>query len=50
MAGSSEQGNERRVLSSGIERRGKTACFHATILLGIFDPEYGGDIFLRNVG
>jgi hypothetical protein len=25
-------------------------CFHADILLGLFDPEDGGDIFLRNVG
>jgi hypothetical protein len=25
-------------------------CFHAGILLGLFDPEDGGDMFLRNVG
>jgi hypothetical protein len=25
-------------------------CFHAGILLGLFNPEDGGDIFLRNVG
>jgi hypothetical protein len=25
-------------------------CFHSGILLGLFDPEGGGDIFLRNVG
>jgi hypothetical protein len=26
-------------------------CFHASFLLGSFlDPEYGGDMFLRNVG
>jgi hypothetical protein len=26
-------------------------CFHTGFLLGLFfDPEYGGDIFLRNVG
>jgi hypothetical protein len=24
-------------------------CFHAGILLGLFDPEDGGDMFLRNV-
>jgi hypothetical protein len=24
-------------------------CFHAGILLGLFDPEDGGDTFLRNV-
>jgi hypothetical protein len=24
-------------------------CFHAVTLLGLFDFEYGGDIFLRNV-
>jgi hypothetical protein len=23
-------------------------CFHAEILLGLFDPEEGGDMFLRN--
>jgi hypothetical protein len=26
-------------------------CFHAGLLLGLlFDPEIGGDMFLRNVG
>jgi hypothetical protein len=25
-------------------------CFHAGILLGLFDPEDGDDTFLRNVG
>jgi hypothetical protein len=25
-------------------------CFHAGILLGLFDPEDGRDVFLRNVG
>jgi hypothetical protein len=25
-------------------------CFHAGNLLGLFDPEDGGDNFLRNVG
>jgi hypothetical protein len=25
-------------------------CFHAGFLLGLFDPEDGGDMFLRNVG
>jgi hypothetical protein len=25
-------------------------CFHAGILLGLFYPEDGGDMFLRNVG
>jgi hypothetical protein len=24
-------------------------CFHAGILLGLLDPQDGGDIFLRNV-
>jgi hypothetical protein len=24
-------------------------CFHAGILLGLFDPEDGGEFFLRNV-
>jgi hypothetical protein len=24
-------------------------CFHADILLDLFDPEDGGDMFLRNV-
>jgi hypothetical protein len=28
----------------------KTTCFHAGILLGLFNPEDGGDKFLRNVG
>jgi hypothetical protein len=27
-----------------------TTCVHAVILLGLFDPEDGGDIFLRNFG
>jgi hypothetical protein len=26
------------------------SCFHAGVLLGLFDPEDGGDMFLRNVG
>jgi hypothetical protein len=27
------------------------ACFHVGFLLGLFfDPEHGGDMFLRNVG
>jgi hypothetical protein len=25
-------------------------CFHAGILLGLFDPEDGGDMFPQNVG
>jgi hypothetical protein len=25
-------------------------CFHDRILLGLFDPEDGGDMFLRNDG
>jgi hypothetical protein len=25
-------------------------CFHAAILLGLFDPEDGGVMFLRNIG
>jgi hypothetical protein len=25
-------------------------CFHAGSLLGLFDPEYRSDMFLRNVG
>jgi hypothetical protein len=25
-------------------------CFHAGVLLGLFDPEAGGDMFLQNVG
>jgi hypothetical protein len=26
-------------------------CFHADLLLGLFfDPEYGGEMFIRNVG
>jgi hypothetical protein len=25
-------------------------CFHAAILLALFDPEDGGDLFLRHVG
>jgi hypothetical protein len=38
--------NEHRVLSSAV----LSACFHAGFLLVlIFDPENGGDIFLRNV-
>jgi hypothetical protein len=24
-------------------------CFHAGILLGLFDPEDGGDVFLWNI-
>jgi hypothetical protein len=36
-----------KVLSSGIA----ATCFHANFLLGLFfDPEDGGDMFLRNVG
>jgi hypothetical protein len=27
-----------------------TICFHTDILLGLFDAEYGGHMFLRNVG
>jgi hypothetical protein len=27
-----------------------TTCFVAGILLGLLDPEYRGEIFLRNVG
>jgi hypothetical protein len=28
-----------------------TTCFHAGFLLGsFFDPEYGGDMFFRNIG
>jgi hypothetical protein len=26
-----------------------TTCFHAGILLGLFDPEDGGDVFLQKV-
>jgi hypothetical protein len=26
-----------------------SSCFHAGILLGLFDPEDGGDMFLPNV-
>jgi hypothetical protein len=33
MAGACEPGNEGRVLPSGIERRGKPACFDASIVL-----------------
>jgi hypothetical protein len=29
---------------------GKPACFHAGILLGLFDPKDGGDMFVRNFG
>jgi hypothetical protein len=29
---------------------GKTAGCRAGLLLGFFDPEDGGDVFLRNVG
>jgi hypothetical protein len=28
----------------------RVTCFHAGILLGLFYPEDGGDMFLRNVG
>jgi hypothetical protein len=28
----------------------RATCFHADILLSLFDPEDGGDIFLRYVG
>jgi hypothetical protein len=31
--------------------RQKRNCFHSSFLRGVFfDPEYGGDIFLRNMG
>jgi hypothetical protein len=49
VAGCFEQGIERIVLSSGIERRGKPAYFHASILLGLFDPEDGRELFFPNV-
>jgi hypothetical protein len=35
----------RRNISPGL-----ATCFHVGILLGLFDPEDGGDMFLRNVG
>jgi hypothetical protein len=33
-----------------VSRRFGEACFHAGILLGLFDPEDGGDMFIGNVG
>jgi hypothetical protein len=33
------------------KRKQLAICFHAVFLLGLmFDPEYGGDMLLRNVG
>jgi hypothetical protein len=31
------------------EKNRLTTCFHDSYLLGLFDPEDGGDMFLRNV-
>lgn len=40
---------EERVLE-GREKQVFAIFFHADILLGLFDPVHGCDIFLRNVG
>jgi hypothetical protein len=38
------------VLSKAEEYKPRLAiCFHAGFLLGLFDPEDGGGMFLRNV-
>lgn len=33
-----------------VRRISRATCFHASNLLGLFDPEDGGDMFLRNIG